>query len=300
MGWDDEDMSSNQRDEEYSLSYFLGDKIGEGSFGCVYRGFNKYNGEEVAIKELKLMEECASTWEEFLDTNEVKALQRLSHPNIITLEEIAKRDDKLYMVFELMDRSLHKLITDRATVLKESEIRLYCFQILKGLDYMHTCGYIHRDLKPDNILVSSCEQIIKIADLGTIHECLYHDSKPVDCPYTEHIGTRMYRAPEVLLQSNIIGNPDKYSWPVGLQLAEALDKKLPLYSRVPLGELMPSASEDAIDLMNKLLSWDPDTRPTAAEALRHPFFKFCNQTATPSLELSLAKNFVQLNLELAV
>ncbi|KAF5183000.1 Kinase-like protein [Thalictrum thalictroides] len=208
-----------------------------------------------------------------------------------------------------MDCSLGKLIRDRRDrdeFFSESEIRNYCFQILKGLDYMHKHGCFHCDMKPDNLLVSG--GVIKIADLGSAQEFLSNS------PYKEYITTRWYRAPEVLLYSeygsaidmwamgtimaelfllcplfsgdcantqvyricNILGCPDDRSW-----LGESTKfYRFPQFQKIPLDVLMIDVSEDAIDLMTLLLSWNPNKRPTAAEALRHPFFKPCYEVQT--------------------
>ncbi|KAM1143143.1 hypothetical protein ACFX2B_031701 [Malus domestica] len=147
--------------------------------------------------------------------------------------------------------------------------------------------------------------MVKIADLGSAKEI---DSPP---PYTDYVTTRPYRAPEVLLRSglygpkvdmwamgaiiaevfsflplfpgesaddqmfkicSVIGSPTWESWPEGQLLAQNLNYQFPKIGGVGLSTMIPSASRSAIQLISSLCSWDPYARPTAAEALRHPFF----------------------------
>ncbi|XVE57322.1 hypothetical protein DITRI_Ditri04bG0081900 [Diplodiscus trichospermus] len=283
--------------------YKLIKEVGDGTFGSVWRAINKLSGEIVAIKKMK---KKYYSWEECVNLREVKSLRRMNHPNIVKLKEVIRENDILYFVFEYMECNLYQLMKDREKLFSEAEIRNWCFQVFQGLAYMHQRGYFHRDLKPENLLVT--KDIFKIADFGLAREISSHP------PYTEYVSTRWYRAPEVLLQSylytskvdmwamgaimaelftlrplfpgaseadeiykicSVIGTPAKDSWPDGLNLARAINYQFPQFAGVHLSVLIPSASDDAIDLIASLCSWDPCKRPTAAEALQHPFFQSC-------------------------
>ncbi|XP_075640924.1 cyclin-dependent kinase F-4 [Castanea sativa] len=283
--------------------YKLIKEVGDGTFGCVWRAINKETGEVVAIKKMK---KKYYSWEECVNLREVKSLRKMSHPNIVKLKEVIRENDILYFVFEYMEWNLYQLMKDREKLFSEAEVRNWCFQVFQGLSYMHQRGYFHRDLKPENLLVT--KDTIKIADFGLAREI---NSQP---PYTEYVSTRWYRAPEVLLQSylysskvdmwamgaimaelftlrplfpgiseadeiykicSVIGSPTKDSWADGLALARDINYQFPQFSGVHLSVLVPSASNDAISLMTSLCSWDPSKRPTAAEALQHPFFQSC-------------------------
>ncbi|KAL4341274.1 hypothetical protein GQ457_08G024590 [Hibiscus cannabinus] len=283
--------------------YKLIKEVGDGTFGRVWRAIHKQSGEIVAIKKMK---KKYYSWEECVNLREVKSLQKMNHPNIVKLKEVIRENDILFFVFDYMDCNLYQLMKDRVRLFSEVEIRNWCFQVFQGLAYMHQHGYFHRDLKPENLLVS--KDIIKIADFGLAREI---NSCP---PYTEYVSTRWYRAPEVLLQSylytsivdmwamgaiiaelftlrplfpgtseadeiykicSVIGTPTKESWPDGLDLARAINYQFPKFAGVHLSALMPSASSDAVSLITSLCSWDPCKRPTAAEALQHPFFQSC-------------------------
>ncbi|KAG6486487.1 hypothetical protein ZIOFF_055063 [Zingiber officinale] len=257
----------------------------------------------VAIKKLKRK---YYSWEECLNLQEVKSLRRLNHPNIVKLKEVIRENDMLYLVFEYMECNLYQLMNEKGRSFSEGEIRNWCFQIFNALAYMHQHGYFHRDLKPENLLVTN--DLVKIADFGLAREI---HSKP---PFTEYVSTRWYRAPELLLQSSVynsavdmwamgaimaelfslhplfpgsseadqickicsvIGSPNSYSWPEGLQLAEAKKYQFPQFAGAPLSFLIPAASKDAVDLISSLCSWDARKRPTPMKVLQHSFFKPC-------------------------
>ncbi|KAI4327976.1 hypothetical protein L6164_020377 [Bauhinia variegata] len=283
--------------------YKLIKEVGDGTFGSVWRAINKHTGEVVAIKKMK---KKYYSWEECVNLREVKSLRKMNHPNIVKLKEVIRESDILYFVFEYMECNLYQLMKDREKLFPEGQVRNWCFQVFQGLAYMHQRGYFHRDLKPENLLVT--KDIVKIADFGLAREI---SSQP---PYTEYVSTRWYRAPEVLLQSylygskvdmwamgaimaelfslrplfpgaseadeiykicSVIGSPTMESWPDGLKLARDINYQFPQLAGVHLSVLIPSASDDAISLITSLCSWDPCKRPTAAEALQHPFFQSC-------------------------
>jgi serine/threonine protein kinase len=173
--------------------YQIVKKLGSGTFGNVEMAEDKKTGEIVAIKRLK---KKYGTWEECLQLSEVKALRRMNHPNIVRLKEVIRVVNEAYFVFEYIEKDLYKLMTERreqGTSLKEPEIRYITRQLVEAIVYIHKQGFFHRDMKPENILVSP-DLTIKIIDFGIAREIR---SKP---PYTEYISTRWYRAPELLFK----------------------------------------------------------------------------------------------------
>ncbi|XP_044466079.1 cyclin-dependent kinase F-4-like isoform X3 [Mangifera indica] len=243
--------------------YKLIKEVGDGTFGSVWRAINKQSGEVVAIKKMK---KKYYSWDECINLREVKSLRKMNHPNIVKLKEVIRENDILYFVFEYMECNLYQLMKDREKLFSETEIRNWCFQVFQGLAYLHQRGYFHRDLKPENLLVS--KDIIRIADFGLAREI---NSSP---PYTEYVSTRC-EADEIYKICSVIGTPTKDSWADGLLLARAINYQFPQLAGVHLSSLIPSASEDALNLIRLLCSWDPCKRPTAAEALQHPFFQSC-------------------------
>ncbi|XP_021905473.1 cyclin-dependent kinase F-4-like [Carica papaya] len=285
-------------------NFLFMNEVGKGGFGCVYRAIDRRSGEIVAIKKLR---NRLSSWEDCLNLTEVKSLRRIKHPNVVNLKEVIMENNVVFMVFEYMPWDFYELLRGRQRSkdrLSEAEIRTWCLQVFQGLAHVHGQGYFHRDLKPENLLVSN-HNVMKIADFG-----LSKEIGNSDIPFTDYVGTRWYRAPEVLMGSymygsevdmwamgvimaemfilrplfpgmnnqlhkicSVIGSPTMETWPTGIYLAKALaNYEFPEIPAVNFSSLIPSASEAAIDLISKLCSWDPLKRPSAAEALQHPFF----------------------------
>jgi protein kinase len=297
-------------------------QLGDGTYGSVWKAINNDTNEVVAIKKMKRK---FYSWEECMNLREVKSLRKLNHPNIVKLKEVIRENDELFFVFEYMEYNLYQLIKDRDKPFSEAKVRNWAFQILEALEYMHKHGYFHRDLKPENLLVT--KDVIKVADFGLAREV-------VSCPpYTDYVSTRWYRAPEVLLQSPsysaaidiwaigaimaelftlrplfpgasevdeiyricaVIGSPSQQTWSDGMKLAGSLNFQFPQLSRTNLAHLIPTASPEAINLISAMCVWDPSKRPTAAQALQHPFFQVHKRIppGIPGCEVVQPKSFI--------
>ncbi|XP_015268274.1 PREDICTED: serine/threonine-protein kinase MAK [Gekko japonicus] len=277
-------------------------QLGDGTYGSVLMGKSNETGELVAIKRMKRK---FYSWDECMNLREVKSLKKLNHANVIKLKEVIRENDHLYFVFEYMKENLYQLMKDRNKLFPESVIRNIMYQILQGLAFIHKHGFFHRDMKPENLLCMGPE-LVKIADFGLARELR---SQP---PYTDYVSTRWYRAPEVLLRSSVysspidiwavgsimaelytlrplfpgtsevdeifkicqvLGTPKKNDWPEGYQLAAAMNFRFPQCVSINLKTLIPNASNEAIQLMNEMLNWDPKRRPTASRALKLPYFQ---------------------------
>lgn len=288
--------------------YVVVSQLGDGTYGSVVLARRRDTGEHVAIKRMKRK---YYSWDEAMSLREVRSLKKLSHANIVKLREVIREDDTLYFVFEYLRANLYQLLHERP--LAAAALRNVLLQLLRGLAHMHRRGFFHRDLKPENVLCAGPE-LVKIADLGLAREVR---SRP---PYTEYVSTRWYRAPEVLLRSRaygaavdlwalgciaaelhtgrplfpgsseidqlhriaaVLGAPDDREWPEGLALAAALRFRFPPGDAVPLHRVVPRAGPAARDLLADLLRWDPAARPTAARALRHPYFAVGAELAEP-------------------
>ena len=274
--------------------------VGDGTYGVVFKAINTANGEVCAIKKMKTK---FKSWEECLALREIKSLRKLSHTNIVKLKEAFRVNDELHLVFDYLDQDVYQLIKDKTEPLPESQIKSITYQVLSGLEYMHKHGFFHRDLKPENLMVTN--DMCKITDFGLAREIR---SKP---PFTDYVSTRWYRAPEILLRSTnynspvdifalgcimaelymlrplapgtnendqllkfctMLGTPNMNAWPEGYKLASKMGYKFPSCQGVNFSTLIPNASFDAIQLMLRMLAWDPQKRPTAAECLEHPYF----------------------------
>ncbi|KAI3920602.1 hypothetical protein MKW98_020503 [Papaver atlanticum] len=240
--------------------------------------------------------------DECLELPEVKALIKLyGDSNIIRLRNVvyqSKMKKKKKTLHRLMHDKinlctdpelLHGLFENRIGLFSESEIKGWSRQILLALTLMHQPGgYMHRDLKPDNLLVTKGGELIKIADFGQARQI---DSKlPYSVSYTSAVDmwavgaimAELYsfrplfpgldRADQLYKICSVIGSPTYESWVEGIQLANSCGYKFPRVHPYGLSTMIPSASLEAIDLIKSLCSWDPKMRPTAMEALQHPYF----------------------------
>ncbi|XP_023169503.2 serine/threonine-protein kinase dyf-5 [Drosophila hydei] len=298
-------------------------QLGDGTYGTVVLGQRKDTGEKVAIKRMKRK---YYSWEEAMNLREVKSLKKLSHPNIVKLKEVIRENDTLYFVFEYMKENLYQMIKDRDTHLPEPELKSILFQVLTGLAFMHRHGFFHRDLKPENLLCSGPE-LIKIADFGLAREIR---SRP---PFTDYVSTRWYRAPEVLLHStnygstidlwamgcimaelytfrplfpgssevdqlfkicSVLGTPGKSDWPDGYRLAAMIHFRYPDCIKVPLSSVVSRCSQNGLDLLEDLLAYDPEKRPTAQQSLKYPYFhalKRISPTAAAKANVRLSSKY---------
>ena len=249
-----------------------------------------------------------SNQEEVNNLREVRALKRLStNSNIISLIEVLFDEvtGRLALVFELMEMNLFEAIKGRNKFLPEKKVQGWMFQVLKSLNFMHRNGIFHRDIKPENILLKK-ENIIKLADLGS---CKGIYSKR---PFTEYISTRWYRAPECLLTDgyynykmdiwgvgcvffemltlaplfpgddeidqvnkihNIIGSPSRELFNKLLSHSARTDIVYEKKTGLGIKRYLTHVSSECVDLISKMLIYDPEQRITARQALSHPYFK---------------------------
>eukprot|EP00887_Chlorella_sp_A99_P006950 scaffold2.g6950.t1 len=301
--------------------YKITKQLGDGTYGSVWKAVHRETGEVVAVKKMKRR---YHSWEECLALREVRGLRRLRHPCIVRLREVVRERDELFFVFEYMDCNLYQLMKDRDRYFPEARVRNWVFQVLQGLAYMHRQGLFHRDMKPENLLVHSGDTI-KIADLGLASGAAVRETRARP-PFTDYVSTRWYRAPEVLLRSPaygapidlfavgaimaelytlrplfpgssepdelhkiclVMGTPTAQTWPEGVQLAAQMGFRFPQVPAQPLAKLVPTASPEAVELMTALCAWDPKRRPTAVQALQHPYFQVGIRAATlgPTMEV---------------
>ena len=291
-------------------------RLGGGSFADVYLAKEKATSELVAIKVLK---KKYRKFDDCCELREVKSLQILckdslqtqkGYDNIIKLKQIIfeKKTGKLNLVFEYMETDLYELMKKRSPgKLSEDEIKDITYQTLLGLYHMHKYGFFHRDMKPENLLLTGKK--VKIGDFGLAREIR---SIP---PYTEYVSTRYYRAPECILRTTnysspidiwalgcimaemymhpmplfygqsekevfikictTLGSPTSSTWLEGINQANVIGMKYPQSSGTDLANIVKGASPEAIDLMKQMLKWDPNCRASATTLLNHPFFNGC-------------------------
>ena len=292
--------------------YEVKKKIGAGAYGLLCAATDKRDNTTVAVKKIEDAFEDAIDCKRTL--REVRLLQHFAHENVLNLRDIMLppagmiSDWKdIYLVLELMDTDLHYIIHSKQS-LTDDHIQYFIYQILRGLKAIHSAKVLHRDLKPNNLLVNkNCD--LKICDFGLARGVDDSCSQQL----TEYVVTRWYRAPELLVE-NATYDQGIDIWSVGCILAECLGRKallpgkdylqqlrliietlgqpssadlsvienpqaveyiqaLPKKPPVPFAALYPNANPLAIDLLEKMLVFDPRKRISASDALEHEYLR---------------------------
>jgi len=285
------------------------EKIGEGTYGVVYKATRKDNPHEIlALKKIRLDMD-----EEGVPSSairEISLLKALAHSNIVKLWDVVPTKNKLYMVFEFLDQDLKKHIDSTNGLLAPDLIKSYMFQLLSSIAFCHSHRILHRDLKPQNLLIDTAGRL-KLADFGL--------ARAVGVPlrtYTHEVITLWYRAPEILMGSEAYSTPVDM-WSIGCIFTEMVTKRplfpgdseideifrifrtmgtpneqlwpgvtrLPHYQttwpRIPIPSNMfadvfdhqpePERSR-GLDLLRRFLTYVPQRRISAKESLNHPYF----------------------------
>ncbi|OVA00189.1 Protein kinase domain [Macleaya cordata] len=269
---------------------------------------NSETKEEVAIK--KIGNAFDNRIDAKRTLREIKLLRHMDHENVIAIKDIIRPPQKetfndVYIVYELMDTDLHQIIRSNQP-LTDDHCQYFLYQLLRGLKYVHSANVLHRDLKPSNLLLNAnCD--LKIGDFGLARTTSETDFM------TEYVVTRWYRAPELLLNcseytaaidiwsvgcilgeimtreplfpgrdyvhqlrliTELIGSPDDSS--LGFlrsDNARRYVRQLPQYPKQHFSGRFSNKSHGAVDLIEKMLVFDPTKRITVDEALCHPYLK---------------------------
>ncbi|XP_071384568.1 cyclin-dependent kinase-like 3 [Centroberyx affinis] len=164
--------------------------LGEGSYGEVYKCRHRQSGDIVAIKKYLHTSEQVVSW---TLEREIKLLVQCRHENLVRMQDVFKHSGHLHAVFEFIDRSLLEEMQSEPQGLQKTHLRKHTFQILRAVHYLHTNNIVHRDIKPDNILVTG-SGVVKLCDFGfarTLPEARV--------PLSSHVVTLWYKAPELLV-----------------------------------------------------------------------------------------------------
>lgn len=175
-----------------SEAYIKLEQLGEGSYATVYKGYSNLTNQVVALKEIRLQEEEGAP---FTAIREASLLKELKHSNIVTLHDIVHTRETLTFVFEYVNTDLSQYMERHAGGLEHRNVRLFLFQLLRGLSYCHKRRVLHRDVKPQNLLISELGEL-KLADFG-----LARAKSVPSHTYSHEVVTLWYRPPDVLLGS---------------------------------------------------------------------------------------------------
>uniref|UniRef100_A0A8C1SDX0 Cyclin dependent kinase 18 n=1 Tax=Cyprinus carpio TaxID=7962 RepID=A0A8C1SDX0_CYPCA len=185
-------------------------KLGEGTYATVFKGRSKLTENLVALKEIRLEHEEGAPCTAI---REVSLLKNLKHANIVTLHDIIHTDRCLTLVFEYLDNDLKQYLDNCGNLMSMHNVKIFTFQLLRGLSYCHKRKILHRDLKPQNLLINDKGEL-KLADFGLARA----KSVPTKT-YSNEVVTLWYRPPDVLLGSTEYSTPIDM-WGVGCILYE--------------------------------------------------------------------------------
>lgn len=278
---------------DYTITNIL---LGQGSFGVIWKGYNKHTNQQVAVKVVTL--------NPLYQNREVRLLEILCHPNIVKLYDSWQIDKEQFYAMELFDTDLAWLLRERS--LKPAEIKQYSRCLFSGLEYIHAQTICHRDIKPENLLVNPDHHILKIGDFGCAKQ-LFPDK-----PNIGYVCSRSYRAPELFLE-NTFYDCTIDMWSAGCVLYELHNRRvlfpagktsecclheivkilgtpsqdtldemscqfpetIPVYHRQPLYHILDNMPHTMMQLVSRLICWNPKHRLCAADVLKDVYFNTC-------------------------
>jgi len=275
-----DEMDAKQNNDEIFKYYDIHRELGKGNFSVVHLGINKETGEACAIKFLNKRKFWNDPKVKDQVVREVDILRLIKHPNCVQYKGLFEGDVYVYLVLEFAEGG--ELFHRIKNGVSEAEARKLFTQLLNAVNYLHSQSIAHRDLKPENILLDG-EGNIKISDFGLAR---------FDATHMQSLcGTPHYVAPEVIrlgLGCTHAGYGKGVDmWSLGVSLYHMLTGHLPfsetdrnaLFKRIERGEydfpenLWQGISDEAKDLVRKLLDINPDTRLSAQHALKHTWIE---------------------------
>ncbi|XP_002740677.1 cyclin-dependent kinase 2-like [Saccoglossus kowalevskii] len=246
------------------------EKIGEGTYGVVYKARDKLTGKMVALKKIRLDTESEGVPSTAI--REISLLKELNHPNIVRLLDVVHSEKKLYLVFEYLNQDLKKYMdSSPPSGLPLPLVKSYLFQLLQGVAYCHSHRVLHRDLKPQNLLIDS-EGAIKLADFGLARAF----GVPVRT-YTHEITRRALfpgdsEIDQLFRIFRTMGTPDEQTWP-GVNKLPDFKSSFPKWPQQDLSKVVGSLDMDGLDLLRQMLTYEPNKRMSAKTALSHRYFR---------------------------
>lgn len=301
------------------------EKVGEGTYGIVYKGEHKPTKKTVALKKIRLQADDEGVPSTAI--REISMLKELKHCNIVGLLEVVNENNVLFLVFEFLTMDLKKYLDTmipKDQYIDKQLLKSYTYQILLAIKYCHSHRVLHRDLKPHNLLINE-NGILKVADFGLARAF----GVPVRA-YTHEVVTLWYRAPEILLGQLRYSCPVDI-WSVGCIFAEMANKRplfhgdseidqifrifrtkgtptelqwqgvtelpdykptFPKWPILPLKNAVPRLEDKGLELLESMLEYKPADRISAKRALKHPYFDDLDKSALPDKEVMYYRSHI--------
>lgn len=326
----EEEVHDGHAGTPYALTFTQRAMVGHGSFGYVYQISLLPDNRRAAIKRV--------LQDKRFKNRELEIMRMISHKNVVDLIAYFYKTNErgelyLHLILEYVPETLYKagrwyLQHDRT--MPQFEVRLYSYQLLRSLNYVHSLGICHRDIKPQNLLIDPVNGVLKLCDFGS--------AKILDPsqPNVSYICSRYYRAPELIFGARnyttkidvwsagcviaelILGQP-LFPGESGIdQLVEIIkilgtpskdeirtmnpsyvDHKFPTIKPIPLSKIFKHVDPDLIDLLSSMLEYSPVARVSAIEAMAEPVFDVFRTKENSTMSLPNFRNF-QLDHEISM
>ena len=294
------------------IRYKPGDLIGSGAYGAVINAFDNKTNTNIAIKKLKSITDAVDLKRVLREVMIMKYVQHENIITLydvifhINKNRQLKKIGDIYLVMEKMDSDLQKIIFSKQE-LSDDHYQFILYQILRAIYYLHSANIIHRDFKPSNVLINE-DCTIKLCDFG-----MSRNLKENDLTLTEYVVTRYYRAPEIMLSSHhyskkidvwsvgcsfaelltkkflfpgenyiaqikliieALGSPSEEDLNfISNDSAKKYVRDLGKIKKKPIDKIVNYPYPLALDLLDKMLVFNPEKRISIEEALNHPYLK---------------------------
>ncbi|KAL3321131.1 cyclin-dependent kinase 5 [Cichlidogyrus casuarinus] len=276
------------------------EKIGEGTYGKVYKAKHRETQEIVALKRVRLEDDNEGIPSSAF--REICLLKELNHCNIVRLYDVLLSESRLTLVFEHCDQDLKKYFDSCNGEIDQATVKHFMFQLLNGLQYCHNKNVLHRDLKPQNLLINDNGDL-KLADFGLARAY----GTPVR-QYSAEVVTLWYRPPDVLFGAKLydtsidtwsagcifaemsnagrplfpgfdlekifklLGTPNEQTW-AGVTSLPEYQEIFPYPRNPKWSQVVPKMSSRGRDLLQLLVVCNPKHRINADQALQHLYFE---------------------------
>ncbi|KAI7963410.1 hypothetical protein MJO29_003837 [Puccinia striiformis f. sp. tritici] len=256
------------------------EKVGEGTYGVVYKAKDLRTGEIVALKKIRLEAEDEGVPSTAI--REISLLKEMNDENIVRLLDICHAEAKLFLVFEFLDLDLKRYMdkVGDGDGMGPAIVKKFSYQLCRGVCYCHGHRILHRDLKPQNLLIDK-DGNLKLADFGLARAfgipLRSYTHEGVDTIQPEMISRQPLfpgdsEIDEIFRIFRLLGTPNETIWP-GVQTLPDYKPGFPQWSAKDIGAHVQNSTSVSVDLIAKMLVYDPAKRASAKSSLKHSYFE---------------------------